>query len=626
MKRIASIIAASMVGMVVLPTQASLSAVEVDDSLSLEEVVVTGTRNAVDVRYLPMSVTVIGREKLVEQNQPSILPTAMQHVPGLLITSRSMMGYGVSNGAAGGINLRGISGGAGQFLVLIDGHPQYQGIYGHPISDSYQTLMAEQVEVLRGPASVLYGSNAMGGVMNIITRSMHEDGVKTDLHLGAGSYGTIQTEASNQIRSGKFSSTVSAQYNRTDNHRPRMGFEQYGGYLKLGYDLTPHWKAYVDADITRFNSSYPGAISSPLYDADQWITRGMVSAALENHFDKVSGSLSVYSNFGKHKIDDGTADPSKPTQRFFRSKDALTGISWFQTAQLFKGNRLTLGVDYQNIYGNAYYTAKQTGEVLETSNKQSGRSYRNEIAGYIDSRQDLLDWLTLDAGVRLDHHSVTGTEWIPQAGIVVRPLHTGEVKVMASKGFRNPTMREMYLYPPSNEELEAERIWNYEISWRHRMGNFDYGANLFYIKGDNMIQTINRKNVNTGEIKNYGVELEASLRIDSHWSLSTNHSMLHMENKIIAAPEYKGFLGVDYHRSRFRAVAGLQYISGLYTEVGGNETQENFCLLNASLSYSISRALSLWVRGENLLAQDYEFNLGYPMPHATFMAGINLHF
>ena len=55
-------------------------------------------------------------------------------------------------------------------LVLIDGHPQYNGVYGHPISDSYQTLMAERVEVLRGPASVLYGSNAMGGVLNIVTR------------------------------------------------------------------------------------------------------------------------------------------------------------------------------------------------------------------------------------------------------------------------------------------------------------------------------------------------------------------------------------------------------------------------------------------------------------------------
>ncbi|MBQ2495858.1 MAG: TonB-dependent receptor plug domain-containing protein, partial [Prevotella sp.] len=216
----------------------------------LPDVVVTGTRNAVDVRHLPMTVTVIGREKLTEQYQPSILPTVMQQVPGLMVTSRSMMGYGVSTGAAGGINLRGITGGAGQLLVLIDGHPQYNGVYGHPISDSYQTLMAERVEILRGPASVLYGSNAMGGVMNIVTRSMHEDGVKTSINLGAGSYGTIQTEASNQVRNGKFSSTVSAQYGRTDNHRPRMGFEQYGGYLKLGYDFTEHWNAYVDADIT----------------------------------------------------------------------------------------------------------------------------------------------------------------------------------------------------------------------------------------------------------------------------------------------------------------------------------------------------------------------------------------
>ena len=592
----------------------------------LPDVVVTGTRNAVDVRHLPMTVTVIGREKLTEQYQPSILPTVMQQVPGLMVTSRSMMGYGVSTGAAGGINLRGITGGAGQLLVLIDGHPQYNGVYGHPISDSYQTLMAERVEILRGPASVLYGSNAMGGVMNIVTRSMHEDGVKTSINLGAGSYGTIQTEASNQVRNGKFSSTVSAQYGRTDNHRPRMGFEQYGGYLKLGYDFTEHWNAYVDADITHFNSSYPGAVSNPLYDADQWITRGVVSAALENHYNRTSGALSVYSNFGRHKIDDGTANPAQPTQRFFRSKDALTGISWYQSAQLFEGNRLTVGVDYQHIYGKAYYTSKQTGEVLDTPNKQSGKSHRNEIAGYVDFRQDILKWLTVDAGLRIDHHSITGTEWIPQAGIVVRPMVTGEVKAMVSKGFRNPTMREMYLYPPSNEELKPERIWNYELSWKHRLGAFNYGANLYYIKGDNMIQTVNRKNVNTGVIENYGVELEAAYRINNYWSVNTNHSLLHMEHPVIAAPTYKGFLGANYHYNKWTIVAGLQYINGLYTAVGDNEQKENFCLLNATVSYAVWKGLNLWIRGENLLAQSYEINLGYPMPRATFMGGINWNF
>ena len=592
----------------------------------LPDVVVTGTRNAVDVRHLPMTVTVIGREKLTEQYQPSILPTVMQQVPGLMVTSRSMMGYGVSTGAAGGINLRGITGGAGQLLVLIDGHPQYNGVYGHPISDSYQTLMAERVEILRGPASVLYGSNAMGGVLNIVTRSTHEDGVKTSINLGAGSYGTIQTEASNQVRNGKFSSTVSAQYGRTDNHRPRMGFEQYGGYLKLGYDFTEHWNAYVDADITHFNCSYPGAVSNPLYDADQWITRGVVSAALENHYNRTSGALSIYSNFGRHKIDDGTANPAQPTQRFFRSKDALTGISWYQSAQLFEGNRLTVGVDYQHIYGEAYYTSKQTGEVLDTPNKQSGKSHRNEIAGYVDFRQDILKWLTIDAGLRIDHHSKTGTEWIPQAGIVVRPMVTGEVKAMVSKGFRNPTMREMYLYPPSNEELKPERIWNYELSWKHRLGAFNYGANLYYIKGDNMILTVNRKNVNTGAIENYGVELEAAYRINNYWSVNTNHSILHMEHPVIAAPTYKGFLSANYHYNKWTIVTGLQYINGLYTAVGDNEQKENFCLLNATVSYAIWKGLNLWIRGENMLAQSYEINLGYPMPRATFMGGINWNF
>ncbi len=597
------------------------------DSIALTDVVVTGTRNATDVRHLPMTVTVVNRETLTAQHQMSVLPTLMQQVPGLFVTSRSMMGYGVSTGAAGGINLRGITGGAGQLLVLIDGHPQYQGIYGHPIADSYQTLMAERVEVLRGPASVLYGSNAMGGVLNIVTRQNRQDGVHTDVSLGAGSYGTIQAEASNQVRSGRFSSTVSAQYGRTDNHRPRMGFEQYGGYLKVGYDFNDHWNAYFDANVTHFNASYPGAESSPLYDADQWITRGVVSAALENHYGKTSGAVSIYSNFGRHKIDDGTANPEQPTQRYFRSKDALTGVSWYQSAQLFEGNRLTVGMDYMHIYANAYYTSKQTGDVLDTSSKQSGKSYRNEIAGYVDFRQDVTQWLTIDAGIRIDHHSITGTEWVPQAGIVVRPIATGEIKAMASKGFRNPTMREMYLYPPSNTELEPERIWNYELSWRHRLDDgFTYGANLFYIKGDNMIQTVNRKNVNTGEIENWGFELEAKYPLASYFFITANAAYLHMKNKIVAAPETSGNLGIEYKHNKWFATLGLQHIRNLYTVVGDNEQKENFWLLNANVSYAAMRNVSLWARGENLLAQKYEINLGYPMPRATFMAGVNVNF
>lgn len=599
------------------------------DSLSLQEVVVTGTRNATDVRHLPYTVNVINRQTLTEQQQTSVLPTVMQQVPGLFVTSRSMMGYGVSTGAAGGLSLRGVTGGAGQLLVLIDGHPQYNGVYGHPISDSYQTLMAERVEVLRGPASVLYGSNAMGGVLNIVTRSMHENGVKTHINLGAGSYGTVQTEASNQLRSGRFSSTVAAQYSRTDNHRPNMGFEQYGGYVKLGYDISDHWNAAIDLDLTHWNASNPGTVTQPKLENDQWITRGAASLTIENHYNKTSGALSVYDNFGRHKINDGyNVDGGTPQTDLFRSKDAVTGVSWYQSAQLFEGNRVTVGLDYQHIYGRAWYTNRETGETVTTQRRlmQSAHSHENEVAGYVDFRQDITEWLTIDAGLRYDHHSTAGGEWVPQAGVVLRPVETGALKASVSKGFRNPNTREMYMYGTANHDsLRAERLWNYELSWRHSLSGFSYGANLFYIKGDNMIQAVAGKNINTGEIENYGLELEAEYRIDSHWSLNTNHSLLHMKNPVVAAPTYKGFLGANFNYQKWSIIAGLQYLNGLYTAVGKDEQKENVCLLNATVNYALCKNVGLWLRGENLLAQSYEINLGYPMPRATFMGGVNIN-
>lgn len=596
------------------------------DSLELREVVVTGARDAADVRHLPMTVTVIGQSTLEESHLVNVLPTVMRYVPGVIVTSRSMMGYGVSTGAAGGINSRGLSSSSGQLMVLVDGHPQYNGIYGHPISDSYQTSIIERVEVLRGPASVLYGGNAMGGVVNLVTKSMSEDGVSSGFDLSGGSYGTFQAKAHSKFRGGKFNGIVSSEYGRTDNHRPRMGFEQYGGYTKLGYDLTSHWRSYADLQMTRFNASYPGATDKPMYGADQWITRGMAEIAIKNHYSRTSGALSVYSSFGRHKIDDGTTSPTTSTERYFRSKDALTGVSWYQSVSFFQGNLVTMGADYQHIYGRAYYTSKTTGKTLVTPGKQSGHSHRDEVAVYVDARHDIFKWLTAAAGVRVDHHSVTGTEWIPQAGFVIRPIKSGDVKAMVSKGFRNPTMREMYLYPSSNEDLRPERIWNYEISWHQRSHGVSYGVNLFYVKGDNLIQNVQNKNVNTGKLENYGLEAEASCRIDGHWQVVTNHSVLRMEHPVVASPEYQGFLGVDFRYGKWLLNVGAQYVNDLYTSVGKVEQTENFCLVDACAAYSLTRWLQLWARGDNLLTWRYEINKGYPMPRATFMGGVELRF
>lgn len=150
-------------------TQAGMAQKQNRDTLDtgkvykIDEVVVTGTRSETDVRHLSQTVSVVGRTKISQAMQPSLLPVLTEQIPGLFVTSRGVMGYGVSGGAAGSISLRGLSGGAARLMVMIDGHPQYAGIFGHPIADAYQSFLAERVEVLRGPASVLYGSNAMAG-------------------------------------------------------------------------------------------------------------------------------------------------------------------------------------------------------------------------------------------------------------------------------------------------------------------------------------------------------------------------------------------------------------------------------------------------------------------------------
>lgn len=603
-------------------------------SYTINEVVVTGTRNETDVRHLSQTVSVVNRKTIENSMQPSLLPVLSEQIPGLFLTERGVMGYGVSGGAAGGISLRGLSGGNARLMVLIDGHPQYAGIFGHPISDAYQSLLADKVEVLRGPASVLYGSNAMGGVVNIVTRKMHGDGTRTDFHAGYGSYNTIETELTNSIRKGRFNSVVSGSYNRTDGHRNDMGFEQYGGYAKVGYDLTDNWNAYADVNVTHFNASYPGPVSAPLVDGDQRITRGVTSFALGNDYGNTSGALSFFYNWGDHWINDGYTPSAGQTSQDgrFNSNDDMMGVSLYQSTQFWHGNRITLGFDWFR-YGGKAWTDYVLGENAGTRRDLVDK-HEDELAGYMDFRQNVSHWLTFNAGLRIDHHSRVGTEWVPQAGLAFHLPHAIELKASATKGFRYPILREMYMFPPQNPDLKPESMWNYELAFSQNLwnGRLKYSVNVFYINGKNLIVTLPNPNgsgmlnQNSGEIRNSGVELQAAYRIDRTWSVDGNYSYLHMKNPVIAAPEHKLYTGANFTKGHWNLSTGIQYIAGLYTAVGNDPTQEDFVLWNLRGSFRACKWLDIWARGENLLAQKYEIISGYPMPRATVMAGVNIHF
>ena len=122
-------------------------------SLNLEEVVVTGSNRAVSRDLTPYTVSVIDRRQLETTGDTRVLSAVSGQVPSLFVTERGLIGFGVSNGGAGHIKLRGVGGDrASGVLMMVDGQPQFAGIYSHHVADFYDTERVERVEVLRAPA------------------------------------------------------------------------------------------------------------------------------------------------------------------------------------------------------------------------------------------------------------------------------------------------------------------------------------------------------------------------------------------------------------------------------------------------------------------------------------------
>jgi iron complex outermembrane receptor protein len=600
-----------------------------NDTIILDDIVVTGTMPKVNLRNVPMSISVVSGNKITQRLQPSLLPLLAEEVPGLFISQRGVMGYGVAAGAAGGMSIRGIGGSpTSGVLVLIDGHPQYMGLMGHPLADSYQSMMTERVEVVRGPASVLYGSNAMGGVINIITRKQESDGSHKSAQFSYGSYNTLSAELSGGFRKSQFYTNGSLSYNHSDGHRENMDFEQFNGYIKAGYDFTDNWNSFIDVNLSKSLSSNPGAVTSPIIDNDADILRGVASASLENNYDNTSGAVKLFYNFGTHNINDGYNDYSSfiPDYRF-RSNDQMFGASAYQSFSFFEGNKTTAGIDLQRFGGEAI--TKFPNEPARDSTQVD--IHLNNVAVYLNVQQTVMDErLTFNAGIRLDHHELNGSEWVPQLGLSFTPTSYTSIKGILSKGFRNPTIRELYMFPPRNADLKAERLMNYEISLLQMLPEIgiSLGINLFYIKGDNIIQTQivegRPLNVNSGEVENRGFELTANYNISEELRLSANYSLLDMTYKIIGAPEHKFYVNANYNIGNWEISSGVQYLGNLYTAVRPEPVTENVWLWNARVNYKALEWLNIFVRGENLLGEKYEINIGYPMPGATVFAGIGI--
>ena len=239
--------------------------------------------------------------------------------------------------------------------------------------------------------------------------------------------------------------------------------------------------------------------------------------------------------------------------------------------------------------------------------------------------------MTIDAGIRADHLAHKSTELIPQGGLSFRLPDNGAIKAMVSKGFRNPTIREMYMFNPKNADLRPQSMMNYELSYSQHLldGRMKIGASVFYLKAKDLISTVRIDgrplNMNTGRTENSGAEIEAHYRVNNHWRANANYSYLHTSSHITGAPRHKLYVGTDCSYGSFTVNTGLQYFAGLYTSESTGE-KAHAVLWHLTASLRMATGLHIYVRGENLLAQRYEINDAFPMPRATVAGGVRWTF
>lgn len=584
------------------------------DTLKIEEVVVTGTPVKINRDNVPMSVSVVTAAQINESSESAVLPILSGRVPGLFVTERGVTGFGVATGSAGQITIRGVGGNPTTgVLMLIDGHPQFMGIMGHPLPDSYVASDIERVEVIRGPGSVLYGSNALGGVINLITKKQNTEGLKANARLMYGSYNTQKYMASGGYKKDKFSFFISGNHDQTDGHRPNSDFNINNGYTKIDYALSDKIKLGADFSMAGYKASDPGADTLNAVKGETIdITRGYGAFTADNDFGKVSGSLKIFYNFGEHNITDG-----------FHSTDHNYGFNLFQSLKLVKGNAVTLGVDYMNFGGLAENLKAMGGQGMVFADTTV---YELGYYGFI--QQTIAKKLTANAGLRLQHNEVYGNEWIPSAGLAYAASENTTWKASFSKGFRSPTIRELFLWGP-NPKLQPETVFNYEAgilkSFYSKKLNLELTA--FLLKGDNRIVSVPMKGLlNAGEINNKGIEFSADANPTKQLNLHLAYSYINMEKPVYATPEHQLFISGRYNWKSTTFTLNIQQVSNLDTDATDLVHLEDYTLLGAKISQRFCRYAELFVSGENLLNQTYEQNRYYTMPGVTVFAGLNLNF
>jgi iron complex outermembrane receptor protein len=266
-------------------------------------------------------------------------------------------------------------------------------------------------------------------------------------------------------------------------------------------------------------------------------------------------------------------------------------------------------------------------------NKSGQHLFVEETGAYLMVDRTFFSKLSLNAGIRWDHHSGFGATWIPQFGATYKVSDQTHAKLWISRGFRNPSIRELYLFPTANPDLKPESMWNHELTlsqeFAGRKGNIELTG--YILNGENLILAVPNptapppvKNANTGEFNHKGFETTIRYSVNGNLSFNGSYSYLNMDRPKVSSPVHQLFAGGEYRRGKINLSVSLRHIAKLYTLTGSQNITQTFTLLNSRFAFQLNRHAGLFVSGENLLDEEYQMQYGYPMPGMTFFGGLSL--
>lgn len=572
------------------------------------EVNVTATMSPHTVRDSSSSVAVVDAADISMSSSQSALDI-LRDFSGVFVSRTGDFGRA-------DVDIRGLGGNCRQIAVLVDGKPEKMGLFGCAVSHAFPLDNVERIEVVKGPASVLYGGEALGGAVNIITGTPAGKN-ESDLSVMMGSYGTRQLNLRQGGDLGKFMYGFTVDRRISDGHIENSQYSGLSMTGRMAYRFTEKTSLNISAKYFSGDKHEPGPVSDRVMDLWNIYRRGAVDLTLNHEMKNGDVSFRLYRNFGNHEFSDG-----------WDSRDYTNGGMIRYTTRGLKNHTLTVGGDLK------YFGGESLGFPVGDWDKHEGSVFLH------DTVQLFQKWM-IQGGVRLHSDSLYGTRLCPQLGLVFQPSDASAVRANISKGFRSPQLNELFMFPASNPELKPEEVWNIELGWRHTFWNRIYiDLSVFSMQGKNMIRTVARQDPppaivfeNTGEFEFRGIELDISLYAFKNIMVNAGYMVTDYGDYTKGKPGQKIHGAVSYRGKALQLKLSGFRVTDYFAADHSLDPIGSHTVINARLMVPVGKHINVVADVNNLLDETYFVYGEFPgvsaglfeMPGRNFQLGIRVN-